>query len=119
MGGAPGNFGLPAWVEFTWQELPHPGRSPESFATKELWYAYVREVYRAAPRKTARVIVAEKVPAEVLAEVASSLKTTPPGKFPDKTLWLYFVWTPDGIKVRWELNISGGIAQNIIGGDSL
>ncbi|WP_281911391.1 hypothetical protein [Massilia varians] len=119
MGGAPGTFGLPVWIEFTWQELPYPGQPRESFATEEAWGDYVREVYRAAPMKTGRVKVAEKVPAWALDEVAKSRATTPSDQLPDKMLWLHFIWTTDGIKVRWRVNSSTDIKQDSEGGDPL
>lgn len=119
MGGAPGTFGLPTWVEFTWQELPYPGQPREAFATYEAWGAHVDEAFRAAPVKTARVKVAEKVPASALEEVAKSRAATPPGKLPDKMLWLYFIWTSDGIKVRWKVHNSGRGGNSPEGGDSL
>lgn len=72
MGGAPGTVGLPTWGELTWQELPYPEQAREAFSTYEEWGAYVDEMYRAAPLRTARVNVAEKVPAAALEEVARS-----------------------------------------------
>lgn len=119
MGGAPGNFGLPVWIEFTWQELPYPGQPRESFATEEAWGAYVDEVYRAAPLKTGRVKVAEKVPAWALDEVAKSRAATPPDQLPDKMLWLHFIWTTDGIKVRWKIHNSARGGNSPEGGDPL
>lgn len=119
MGGAPGTFGLPTWIEFTWQELPYPGQPRESFATEEAWGDYVRDVYRAAPLKTGRVKVAEKVPASALDEVAKSRAAAPPDKLPDKMLWLHFIWTADGIKVRWRVYNSARGGNSSEGGDSL
>lgn len=119
MGGAPGTFGLPTWIEFTWQELPYPGQPRESFATEEAWGTYVRDVYRAAPLKTGRVKVAEKVPAWALEEVAKSRAVTPPDKLPDKMLWLHFIWTVDGIKVRWRVYNSARGGNSAEGGDPL
>ena len=119
MGGAPGTFGLPAWIEFTWQELPYPGWPREAFATEEAWGDYVRDVYRAAPLKTGRVKIAEKVPAWALEEVAKSRAATPPDELPDKMLWLHFIWTTDGIKVRWKIHNSERGGKSPEGGDPL
>lgn len=119
MGGAPGTFGLPTWVEFTWQELPYPSRPRESFATYDEWGAYVDEAFRAAPLKTGRVKVAEKVPAWALEEVAKSRAATPPDELPDKMLWLHFVWTTEGIKVRWKIHNSERGGNSPEGGDPL
>lgn len=119
MGGAPGTFGLPAWIEFTWQELPYPGQPRESFATEDAWGDYVRDVYRAAPLKTGRVKIAEKVPAWALEEVAKSRAVTPSHELPDKMLWLHFVWTTEGIKVRWKIHNSERGGDSPEGGDPL
>lgn len=81
MGGAPGTVGLPTWGELTWQELPYPEQAREALSTYEEWGAYVDEMYRAAP-----------------------LRTTPLDELPDKMLCLYFIWTIDGIKVRWKVS---------------
>ncbi|QOY94464.1 hypothetical protein IM543_00595 [Massilia sp. UMI-21] len=119
MGSAPGTFGMPTWVEFTWQELPYPAQPRESFATEEAWVAYVDERYRAAPLKTERVKVAEKVPAWALEEVAKSRAATPPNELPDKMLWLHFIWTTDGIKVRWKIHNSERGGNSPEGGDPI
>lgn len=119
MGSAPGTFGLPTWVEFTWQELPYPSQPRESFASDEAWGKYVADRYRAAPLNTARVKVAEKVPDSALEEVAKSRAVTPPNKLPDKMLWLYFIWTTDGVKVRWKVYNSERGGNSPEGGDPL
>lgn len=41
MGSAPTTFGLQTWIEFTWQELPHPSQPRDSFSTDEAWANYV------------------------------------------------------------------------------
>lgn len=53
--------------------------------------------------RRARVNVAEKVCAAALKEIASSRAATPPEERPDKMLWIYFIWTTDGVKVRWRV----------------
>lgn len=119
MGSVPGTFGLPTWIEFTWQELPYPAQPRESFSTEEGWVAYVDERYRVAPLKTGRVKVAEKVPAWALDEVAKSRAATPLDQLPDKMLWLHFVWTTDGIKVRWKIHNSERGGDSPEGGDPI
>lgn len=99
----------------------HPG-SPAAHlqhARYEAWSAYVDEVYRAAPLKTARVKVTEKVPAATLEEVARLRAGSPSNQLPDRMLWLYFIWTTDGIKVRWKVNRATDIKQHSEGGDRL
>ncbi|BDT56630.1 hypothetical protein MasN3_01240 [Massilia varians] len=119
MGSAPDTFGLPTWIEFKWQELLYPAQPRELFATEEAWNAYVNERYCAAPLKIARVTVAEKVPAWALEEVAKSRATTPPDQLPDKMLWLHFIWTTEGIKMRWKIHNSERGGNSPEGGDPI
>lgn len=119
MGSVPGTFELPTWIEFTWQELPYPAQPRESFATEEAWVAYVDERYRATPRKTGRIMVAEKVPAWALEEVSKSREATPSRELPDKMLWLHFIWTTEGIKIRWKIHNSERGGNSPEGGDPI
>jgi len=86
------NRGLPEWVEFEWSEPVHPEDPKQTL-----------EEYRALPRKTQRVQVRERIPLDVVQEVIESRRSAPRGKLPSKVLWVYFVWTEQGVKFHWEL----------------
>ncbi|QNA89453.1 hypothetical protein G4G28_14985 [Massilia sp. Dwa41.01b] len=89
-GAAPDGRQLPEWVEFEWKEY---------VADKE----YSQEELGALPRHVERVNIKARVPQDAIDEAIRSRREAPPGKLPDKTLWLYFVWTDGGIKFHWRL----------------
>jgi hypothetical protein len=98
--------GLPQWVEFVWVESPK-GKD-HSF-----------EELKAMPRKTQRVQVRERVPLEAVQEAIESRRNAPRGKMPSKMLWLYFVWTDQGVKFHWSLDESGRLQPLREGGDDI
>lgn len=89
-GAVPDGRQLPEWVEFEWTE---------HLNDKE----YVLEELRALPVHVQRVIIRGRVPQDVIDEVMRSKREAKPGKLPEKSLWLYFVWTDAGIKFHWRL----------------
>lgn len=82
---------LPEWAEFRWTEPPYPEDPDMSL-----------ESYRALPQKTQRIFIRSRIPADVIAEV-SSAKEKSRGALANKGLWLYFFWTPEGIRMRWSM----------------
>lgn len=48
------------------------------------------------------------IPQVVVDEVIESKRNAPKGKSAEKTLWLYIFWTPDGMKMRWEVKYNEG-----------
>lgn len=91
-GVAPDGRQLPDWVEFEWSQPPAPEDPAQSL-----------EEYRALPRKKQRVFVLSRIPHDVIDEVLVSNRRQRPGKLSDKALWIYFVWTEQGIKFHWRL----------------
>lgn len=91
-GATPDGRQLPEWIDFEWAQPPAPEDPTQTI-----------EEYRALPRKTQRVFVRNRVPQDVIDEVIDSNRRQQPGKLSDKALWIYFVWTEDGIKLRWRL----------------
>ncbi|QNA89452.1 hypothetical protein G4G28_14980 [Massilia sp. Dwa41.01b] len=89
-GAAPDGRQLPEWVEFEWKEYVDE---------KE----YSREELLALPVHVERIIIRDRVPQDVIDEATRSRREAAPGKLPDKTLWLNFVWTDGGIKFHWRL----------------
>lgn len=103
MGSAPRGYDLPPWVEFEWREPAYPGIVRAEGESYEDWGAKVDEKYRKLVRKKERVYVASKIPLAAIEEVRKAQAETHRGDLPKKMLWVYFVWTPTGIKVRWEV----------------
>lgn len=112
MGASPDGRQLPEWIEFDWIERPYPENPNETV-----------EEYRALPRYQQRVYVRDRVPQSVVEEVLQSKRDAPPGKLPEKKLWVYLVWTDDGIRMRWQLErlpqAPGEISVLRQGGDAL
>lgn len=118
--GASGDHrGLPEWVDFEWQEPPYPGLHPENFANRESFGMAVDKLFKSLPVKTQRVQVRDRVPLDVVQEVIEARNKTPGGKLPDKLLWVYFVWTDNGIKFHWSLKGDTQIAPLREGGDDI
>lgn len=103
MGAAPDGRELPEWVEFEWQEPAYPELKRSEFLNREAYSKAVEEKFRALPLMKERVPVRGRVPTEAIEEVLQSKRDAPRGKLPEKSLWVYFVWTDDGIKLRWEV----------------
>ncbi len=107
--GASGDYrGLPEWVSFEWQELTYPSLKPTDFPSDVAFGKYVDDLLAKAPIKTQRLEIKNRIPQEVVDEVIESKRDTPKGQLSEKVLWLYIFWTPDGMKMRWELRYDKG-----------
>jgi len=106
--------GLPEWVDFEWQEWPHPYPKVPSriFHAKEdpameraiqQWRDQFDSDSKQIPIKTQRVQVRGRIPLDVVQEVMESQRIAPRGKLPGKLMDVYFVWTVHGVKLYWEL----------------
>ena len=90
MGAAPDGRQLPEWIEFVWSERVYR----RSHSIEEM---------KALPRHTQRVFIRDRIPKEVVDELMAR-KLTRNGKgLPDRSLWVYFAWTDEGVKLRWSL----------------
>lgn len=96
---------LPDWLDFAWQEPSYPGPQPSDFATREDYSKYVFDEKASLPLKTQRVFISSRIPPEIVQEVTYSRSHIPKGQLlPEKMLWIYFIWTDDGIKFRWRMS---------------
>ena len=75
----------------------------EADESYEAWGARVDKDTRKLVTKKERVYVASKIPLAATEEVRKAQSDTLGGELPKKMLWVYFVWTRTGIKVRWEV----------------
>lgn len=97
--------GVPEWLDFRWKETSYPGLEPKDFASREEYSKYVSEEKATLPLKTQRVFISSRIPPEVVQEVTYSRSHIPKGQhLPEKMLWIYFIWTDDGIKFRWKMS---------------
>ncbi len=117
--------GLPEWVELVWQELEYPEPQPADFSSNDAYSKYVREEFSRALIKAQRLEIKSRIPQDVVDEVIESKRKTGRGKLAEKSLWVYIFWTPEGVKMRWELlydkdHKEGGFGHLIReGGDDL
>lgn len=97
--------GVPEWLDFEWREPSYPGLEPENFPSDEAYSKAVSEKYSKLTTKTQRVFISSRIPPEVVQEVIYSRSHIPKGQsLPEKMLWIYFIWTDDGIKFRWKMS---------------
>lgn len=97
--------GLPQWFEFTWREWEVAKDIPDDVWDKldrAAQDAYVEEK-RARPLKRQRVAVRSILPDAVVAELEQSRMDPERPSLRLKSLRLFFIWTQDGLKVRWKM----------------
>jgi hypothetical protein len=111
---------LPEWVEIHWREKdPGRGISFKEWSGLDAAARAARAQKQAAlPVKSAKVVVRSLVPESVVKEVETSPPDPDSAYLPLKSLSLYFIWTRDGVKVRWALH-QGCCTVVREGGDSL
>jgi hypothetical protein len=96
--------GLPEWIEIHWREEEN-GRvlSYKEWSRLDPAERAARGQEQAAlPVKSARLAVRSLVPDSVVAELEQSPRDPATG-LPLESLELYFVWTSEGVKVRWAV----------------
>lgn len=97
--------GIPEWLDFEWREPSYPGLEMKDFPSDEAYSKAVAEKYSKLTIKTQRVFISSRIPPEVVQEVTYSRSHIPKGQLlPEKMLWIFFIWTDDGIKFRWEMS---------------
>jgi len=96
---------LPEWIEIRWIET-----GPEwDMARKEYLALSDRERderskrYAELPIKSARIHIRGRIPESVADELKRSPLDPDRSNLPLKSLRLYFIWTIDGVKLRWRL----------------
>ncbi|HEX8886478.1 MAG TPA: hypothetical protein VF797_18475 [Noviherbaspirillum sp.] len=96
--------GIPEWLDFEWREPSYPGLKMKDFPSDEAYSKAVSEKYSKLTTKTQRVFIKSRIPPEVVHEAIESRLHVQKGQgLPEKSLWIYFIWTDDGIKFRWDL----------------
>jgi len=105
MGAAPDGRQLPEWVDFKWQESPYPGlhQGPSSSQTYDEWSKLVDAESRTLPVKSQRVLIRSRIPQDVVDEVTEASRHPVKRYGVEKHLLLNFVWTTQGIKLRWRI----------------
>jgi hypothetical protein len=93
---------LPEWVDFDWRLFPLV--VPRNKGEKDAQYeARVQAIYRALPVHNERVAVRSLIPQDVQDEIAAAARNAVPDKVSNSMMFIYFIWTDSGIKLRWRL----------------
>lgn len=96
--------GVPEWLDFEWREPSYPGLRMKDFPSDEAYSKAVAEKYSKLAIKTQRVFISSRIPPQIIQEAIDSRAHIRKGQgLPEKSLWIYFIWTDDGIKFRWDL----------------
>jgi hypothetical protein len=111
---------LPEWLDFSWKETTYPAPKPSSFASDDEYGKYLSDEKARLPLKTQRVFISSRIPPEVVQEAIDSRAHIQEGQgLPTKSLWVYFIWTDDGIKFRWDLYCTKPSCVTKEGGDEI
>jgi len=105
MGAAPDGRQLPEWIDFEWMEPPYPGleRAPSDPEAYKEWGKLVDEQFRTLPVKKQRVLIRNRIPKAVIDEVIDANAHAIARYGPEKRLAIHFIWTTQGIKLRWNI----------------
>jgi hypothetical protein len=96
---------LPEWVEFNWRLFPTS--IPRKFRQSDSAYAaLVSDIYDSLIKKHERILIRSRIPQEVRDEIAAATHNAEPHKVASSVIYLYFVWTDNGIKLHWRLKRS-------------
>lgn len=96
---------LPKWLEIRWRE-----RGPEWDISNAEYAALDKEAreargraFEALPIKSARIAVRDRIPADLIEDLKHSPLDPDRSNLPLKSLRLYFIWTKEGVKLRWRV----------------
>ncbi|MES2207198.1 MAG: hypothetical protein V4525_10445 [Pseudomonadota bacterium] len=95
-GGNSDDHSLPQWIEYYWREIPIIENDTRS---KEQRLKAIDD----APIKHQRVMIASRIPQDVIHEAIEAVKKQEPGKLPNKIFSLYLTWYQGHIYFSWHL----------------
>jgi hypothetical protein len=93
---------LPQSIDFNWRLFPLvvPRNKGE---TDTQYQARVQAIYQALPVNNERIPVRSRIPQDVQDEIAAAARKALPDQVSSSIIYLYFIWTDGGIKLRWRL----------------
>lgn len=97
---------LPEWVDLRWALFPPAAISPKPGESDEAYHFRSIAFFSSFPRKDERVIIRSRIPQEVRDEIAAATRNAEPHKVASSVIYLYFVWTDNGVKLHWRLKRS-------------
>ena len=113
---------LPEWVDLRWASFPPAAISPKPGESDAAYHWRSIAFYSAFPRKNERILIRSRIPIEVRDEITAAARNAEPHKVPSSVIYLYFVWTNNGIKLHWRLKHSrsdGTLISVREGGDEI
>lgn len=95
---------LPEWIDLRWAQFPLAGIPRKAAGESDVAFHW-RSIafYGALPRKRERIMVRSRIPQEVRDEISAATHNAQPHKLASSIIFLYFVWTENGIKLHWRL----------------
>lgn len=103
IGEAAGFWAIPESVDFEWKEWPRTfPAEPNTERDWESIRSYVDEVRGKVQRKRTRIAVRGRIPGDIIAEALHGEQAKESGQSAEVKLKLFFIFTPDGIRFRWE-----------------
>jgi hypothetical protein len=97
---------LPEWVDLRWALFPPAAISPKSGESDVAYHWRSIAFYSAFPRKNERILIRSRIPQDVRDEITDATRNAEPHKVASSVIYLYFVWTDNGIKLHWRLKRS-------------
>jgi hypothetical protein len=108
MGAAPDGRDLPEYVDFKWREEllpqpPDPAPDDPTSRAHQAWRAKWMAQLKALPIRSQRVFIRTRIPADALRTAIEANRHTPRGQLSEASIWLTFIWTENGVKLRWHV----------------
>jgi hypothetical protein len=97
---------LPEWVDIRWALFPPAAISPAPGEPDAKFHFRAITFYSTFPCKNERIVIRSRIPQEVRDEIAVATRNAEPHKVAGSVIYLYFVWTNNGIKLHWRLKRS-------------
>lgn len=97
---------LPEWVHLRWALFPTADIPPKAGESMAARHFRGNAIFGALPRHDERIAVRSRIPQDVRDEIAAATRNAQPRKVPSSVIYLYFVWTDNGVKLHWRLKRS-------------
>lgn len=92
---------IPFWIDFKWKESPLAVRFQSGPSQSD----EIADHLKSLPIKEFRVLVRERIPADVIGELVAAQKVRRKNELADKALQLEFRWIGDQVKFGWHLSV--------------
>jgi hypothetical protein len=98
-----GTWALPDSIEFEWKEWPSAFAKKSSNNVDLInFQRYADEVRAKVHRQHANVLIRNLIPGDVIAKLLQLEQAAKPESSTEPAIKLFFIFTQDGLRVRWE-----------------